>query len=74
MQETLKNMPRINTDEIRKEFGDWRNISDIMKAGKIAVKKLNKYLESEITFNQETTLCGKSIMKTIREARIKIII
>ena len=71
MQETLKNMPRINTDEILKEFGDWRNISDIMKAGKIAVRKLNKYLESEITFNQETTLCGKSIMKTIREAKNK---
>lgn len=32
-----------------------------MKAGKMAVHELNEYLESGISFNQETTLCGKSI-------------
>lgn len=34
----LQNMPRVNTDEILKEFGDWRNAVDVMRAGKIAVK------------------------------------
>lgn len=29
-------MPRVNTDEILREFGDWRNTSDLMKAGRIA--------------------------------------
>jgi len=58
------------TDEILREFGDWRNISDLMKAGKIAVKRLNEYLVGGITFNQETTLCGKSIIKTIEKAKI----
>lgn len=69
MQKNLINMPRINTDEILREFGDWRNISDLMKAGKIAVRRLNEYLVGGITFNQETTLCGKSIIKTIEKAK-----
>lgn len=33
-------MPRVNTDEILREFGDWRN----MTAGKIAVKKIARYI------------------------------
>ena len=26
----LQNMPRVNTDEILREFGDWRNMTDII--------------------------------------------
>ena len=33
----LKNMPRVNTDEILKEFGSWRNPDDLIKAGRMAV-------------------------------------
>lgn len=62
-------MPRINIDEILKSFGDWRNASDLMKAGKIAVKRLSQYLEEGVTFNQETTLCGRSIFRSIRVAK-----
>lgn len=62
-------MPRVNTDEIVKEFGDWKNNADLMRAGKIAVQRLNGYLEQGITFNQETTLCGHSILKTIQKAK-----
>ena len=29
-------MRRVNTDEILREFGDWRNTADLMKAGRIA--------------------------------------
>ena len=42
-QESLKNMLRINTDEIVKSFGNWQNSSDVLKAGKIAVKKIKEY-------------------------------
>ena len=62
-------MPRINTDEILREFGDWRNPSDLIKAGKIAVARLNDYFSQGVSFNQETTLCGHSIIKTIQRAR-----
>lgn len=61
-------MPRINMDEILREFGDWKNLSDIMQAGKIAVKRLNQYMSEGITFNQETTLCGKAIINSIVKA------
>ena len=57
----LLNLPRINSDEIVKEFGHWYNNNDVMKAGIITVKKLNQYIASGISFNQETTLCGKAL-------------
>lgn len=63
-------MPRVNTDEIVKQFGHWNNSSDVFKAGKQAVKKINDYLENGITFNQETTLCGNNILKNIRKAKV----
>jgi predicted ABC-type ATPase len=62
-------MPRINTDEILKTFGDWKITSHVMKAGKMAVQELNRCLSDGISFNQETTLCGKTIFKTIVRAR-----
>lgn len=69
INDSLKNMPRINVDEIVKEFGDWKNMKDVFKAGKIAVEKIEKYFEEGITFNQETTLCGKSVVKNIYKAK-----
>lgn len=66
---SLQGMPRINTDEIVRSFGDWRNSGDLMKAGKIAVRTMKEYFEKEISFNQETTLCGKSILRNIKYAK-----
>lgn len=60
---------RINTDEIVKEIGDWKRDTDQMKAGRIALAKINKFFENKITFNQETTLCGNSILRTIKKAK-----
>ena len=65
----LREMPRVNTDEILREFGDWRNVTDVFKAGTIAVQKINQYFCEEITFNQETTLCGNSVLKYIQRAK-----
>lgn len=66
---SLKDMPRINTDEIVKSFGNWQNMSDVLKAGKIAVRKIKEYFEQGISFNQETTLCGASIIRNIEIAK-----
>lgn len=63
------NIPRVNTDEILQSFGDWRDSGDIIKAGKIAVKTIYEYLSQGISFQQETTLCGKSILKNINRAK-----
>ena len=65
----FQNMPRINTDEIVRSLGDWRNVSDVMKAGKIAVYKMKEYFEAGVSFNQETTLCGNSIFHNIDKAK-----
>lgn len=68
-QESLKNIPRVNIDEIVREFGDWRNTADIFKAGKIAIGKISQYFDEGITFNQETTLCGQTVIKNILKAK-----
>lgn len=67
--QSLQKMPRVNTDEILREFGDWRNTADAMTAGKIAAKRLSQYFDEGITFNQETTLCGKTILNNIAKAK-----
>ena len=67
--ESLKNMPRINTDEIVRSFGNWQNKSDVFAAGKIAVRTMSAYFEQGVTFNHETTLCGASIIKNIKIAK-----
>ena len=68
---SLQNMLRVNTDEIVQSFGDWRSYSDVAKAGKEAVSKIQNYFENGQSFNQETTLCGKSILRNIQKAKSK---
>lgn len=65
----LFDMPRINMDEIVRDFGNWKNTQDVMTAGKIAVKRLKNYIIEGVSFNQETTLCGKSILRNIQLAK-----
>lgn len=48
INDNFKNMPRINVDEIVKEIGDWKNIRDVFKAGKIAVIKTKEYLMKKL--------------------------
>lgn len=62
-QDSLKDIPRVNTDDIVRSFGDWRNVSDVVKAGKKALQMINDYFKDGISFSQETTLCGYSIIK-----------
>ena len=67
--ENLKTLPRVNVDEIVREIGDWKNVDDMFTAGKMALKKILEYFEKGISFNQETTLCGKTIIKNIFKAK-----
>ena len=64
-----KELPRVNMDEIVREFGSWKNGADVLKAGKIAVRKVEDFFTKGESFNQETTLCGHSILKNIETAR-----
>lgn len=67
--DSLHDMERINTDEIVRAFGNWKNVSDVFRAGKIAVKKINGLFDSMVSFNQETTLCGNTIINNINKAK-----
>ena len=62
---------RINTDEIVMEIGDWRNNQDQMRAGRIALNMRKECVDKMISFNQETTLTGKRILKAIEEIKEK---
>lgn len=64
-------VPRVNIDEIAKKYGSWRDITVMLKAGREAVRSIRQYMDDGISFNQETTLCGKSILKNIRMAKLK---
>lgn len=62
---------RINTDEIVRTFGDWKNEVDQVKAGRMAIKLRKDCMEKELSFNQETTLTGNSIIKLIDQVKEK---
>lgn len=62
---------RINTDEMVERIGSWKDSNLQIKVAREAVKLLNYYINDKISFNQETTLSGKSIIKNINEAKSK---
>ena len=62
---------RINTDEIVEKIGSWKNSIDQIQAGRIAIKMKESFFEKGVSFNQETTLTGNTILKTISEAKEK---
>ncbi len=66
----FKNKPRVNSDESLKSFkGDWRKKVDRFKADRITILQIRDYFSQRISFCQETTLCGKSIIRNIARAR-----
>lgn len=69
LNQNIKNSIRINTDEIVYSFGDWKSNIDQIKAGKIAIQLRNKCFLEEKSFNEETTLTGKTILKIIDKAK-----
>ena len=69
--EELKDMPRVNTDEIVKQIGSWKSPDCVFRAGKQAVRMIREYFEKEISFNQETTLCGNAVLNNIRMAKLR---
>ena len=69
LNKDIKNSIRINTDEIVYSFGSWKNSTDQIKAAKIAIQLRNKCFLEEKSFNEETTLTGRSILKIIDKAK-----
>lgn len=64
-----KDEKRINTDEMVARIGSWKDNNLQMKCAREAVKLIKQYILKGISFNQETTLSGKSIIKNIKIAK-----
>lgn len=62
-------LEKINLDEIVREIGSWKCPEDVFTAGRIIVNRINECLENGVSFCQETTLCGKTILKNIQKAK-----
>ena len=69
LDNNIKYSTRINTDEIVRKIGDWKNNSDQIRAAKIAINLRNDCMQHGKSFNEETTLTGKTILKTIDKAK-----
>ena len=64
-----KDEKRINTDEMVARLGSWEDKNLQIQCGKEAVKLIKEYISKGTSFNQETTLCGKSISRNILKAK-----
>ena len=64
-----KDEKRINTDEMVAHIGSWKDTNLQMKCGREAVKLISSYISERISFNQETTLSGRSIIKNIKKSK-----
>ncbi|MEF9952432.1 MAG: zeta toxin family protein [Clostridium sp.] len=62
---------RINTDEMVASRGAWEDNALQIKCAREAALLIRKYFEEGISFNQETTLTGKSIIKNISDAKAR---
>ncbi|HIW76130.1 MULTISPECIES: hypothetical protein [Gordonibacter] len=62
--------PRVNSDEILLASGwDWTDSTAQLRAGKEALRIVKTCLEQRVSFNQETTLTGRTIMRFIAQAK-----
>lgn len=65
-----RSLVRINSDEIVAESGgNPRSDADQIRAGREALHRINDCLARHKSFNQETTLTGRTCLKTIHRAR-----
>lgn len=69
--EQNKNEKRINTDEMVARIGSWKDRNLQIKCAREAVKLIKLYIDEKISFNQETTLSGRSIINNIKRAKQK---
>jgi len=66
-----KNSVRINSDElIQKKYNhNWQDEIIQIKAGREILRLVQDCISKKISFNQETTLAGKNIFRTITKVR-----
>jgi len=71
MYQSLEDEKRINTDEMVSRLGSWEDGSLQIKCAKEAISLIKAYFNEGISFNQETTLTGRTILRNIELAKSK---
>jgi len=66
---SLDDEKRINTDEMVKVLGSWKDDDLQIKCAREAIKLIREYFTNGVSFNQETTLSGNSIVNNIKKAK-----
>jgi predicted ABC-type ATPase len=66
---SLSKIQKVNMDDTVRTIGDWRDTKAVLQAGKLVVSRINDYFVNGISFSQETTLCGTSIIWNIQKAK-----
>lgn len=62
-------MERVNPDELlRSQGGNWRSTKDNLAAGKEALRRIDGLFAIRRSFNQETTLAGRTALSNIQRA------
>lgn len=67
--QSLHEMPRVNSDEILREFGDWRNPNDVMTAGKIAAKKISRFFDEDVSLIKRPPYVAERLSKISRKQK-----
>jgi len=62
---------RINTDEMVARIGSWQDGLLQLRCAREAVRLIRCYLETDVSFNQETTLTGSTIVNHVKTAKMK---
>lgn len=60
---------RINVDELVSSMGSWKNEELQIQAARQTVLNIRHCLKTNMSFNQESTLAGKSIIATVKRAK-----
>jgi predicted ABC-type ATPase len=65
----LLNEHRINTDEMVARLGTWKDEELQVQCARVAIGLIKGYFATGESFNQETTLSGKTIVRNIKRAK-----
>lgn len=60
---------RINIDEIAGKIGSWRDALVQIKAAREAMNSISECIEKGVSFHQETTLPGATVVRQIKKAK-----
>jgi len=60
---------RVNIDEMVARHGSWRDTLLQIKSARSAIELVDEYIERRVSFHQETTLPGVTIVKQIKKAK-----